>query len=125
MATRSIIARRNANGTFSSVYVQFDGYLQGVGAELLSMFATPEAVDKLIAGGDRSTLTGHPTEQRTRGAARTHKNYDALMSYSAGCGASYVYVFNPNDVTWKFVRRGMRSQVQLPLTSDAIQFARY
>ena len=36
MATRSLIAVQNADGTFLSIYCHWDGYPSGVGKDLLN-----------------------------------------------------------------------------------------
>jgi hypothetical protein len=56
MATRSTIAVIHDNGTVSQIYCHWDGYLQGVGAELIKNYSTPELAEELISLGDISSL---------------------------------------------------------------------
>lgn len=63
MATRSTIALEFADGTVQQVYCHWDGYLDGVGAELTRSFTDPFKLRDLIDGGDMSSI-GEPYTQR-------------------------------------------------------------
>lgn len=56
MATRSNVGILNKDGTVRAVYIHFDGYPSGVGAELLKDFNTPELINARLDKGDGSTL---------------------------------------------------------------------
>jgi hypothetical protein len=57
MATRSRIAVELSDGTVKSVYCHNDGYLEGVGQDLLNLeFSSTEEVEEFIDEGDRSTV---------------------------------------------------------------------
>lgn len=56
MATRSIVAIENENGTVTGVYCHWDGYLKGVGQILLDHYDAAAKVRRLIAGGALSSL---------------------------------------------------------------------
>ena len=55
MATRSRIAIENQDGTVTSIYCHFDGYLDGVGKKLFEHYDR-EKTEKLIELGDISVL---------------------------------------------------------------------
>ena len=55
MATRSRIAIENQDGTVTSIYCHFDGYLAGVGKKLFEHYDR-EKTEKLIELGDISVL---------------------------------------------------------------------
>jgi len=55
MATRSRIAIENENGTVTSIYCHFDGYLRGVGKTLFEHYDR-EKTEKLMELGDISVL---------------------------------------------------------------------
>jgi hypothetical protein len=55
MATRSRIAIENENGTVTSIYCHFDGYLDGVGKKLFEHYDR-EKTEKLMELGDISVL---------------------------------------------------------------------
>jgi hypothetical protein len=57
MATRSMIAIENENGSVTSIYCHYDGYPENNGAILQEHYTDHEKVKKLIALGDISTLS--------------------------------------------------------------------
>lgn len=56
MGTRSNIGILNSDGTVRAVYIHWDGYPTGVGAELLKDFKTPKAINARLDQGNGSTL---------------------------------------------------------------------
>lgn len=56
MATRSTIWAKQEDGRFKGVYCHFDGYLSGVGQNLLNHYNTFEKVNELISNGSISAL---------------------------------------------------------------------
>jgi len=56
MSTHSYIGIQNDEGTIHAIYCHYDGYLEGVGADLLRHWSDPEALQKLIDLGDISSL---------------------------------------------------------------------
>lgn len=79
MATRSTIALEFADGTVQQVYCHFDGYLDGVGAQLRAEFTDPFKLRDLIDGGDMSSI-GEPYTARGESIddtkACSFKNFD-------------------------------------------------
>jgi hypothetical protein len=82
-----------------AVYVHFDGYLSGNGAELQS-YTTQEEVLELIAGGDRSSLTdGFYKDRGEVGVEPTeYASFDEFYNAVEGCWGEYYYVFK--DGVW-------------------------
>jgi hypothetical protein len=82
-----------------AVYVHWDGYLEGVGAELQS-YTTQAEVEELIASGDRSSLTdGFYKDRGEEGVDPT--DYDTLAEFFEaveGCWGEYYYIFK--DGVW-------------------------
>jgi hypothetical protein len=82
-----------------AVYVHWDGYLEGVGAELQG-YTTQAEVEALIAPGDRSTLTdGFYSERGEQGVEPT--DYDTFAEFFTaveGCWGEYYYIFK--DGVW-------------------------
>jgi hypothetical protein len=82
-----------------AVYVHWDGYLEGVGAELQG-YTTQAEVEELIAGGDRSSLTdGFYSERGEQGVEPT--DYDSFAEFFTaveGCWGEWYYVFK--DGVW-------------------------
>ncbi len=106
MATRSTIALEFADGSVSQVYCHFDGYLGGVGAQLVESYSNPFELQKLIDQGDMSCI-GEPYTDRGESyednAARRYQNFD---EYVAECyQEEYDYILRNVDgkATW-FVR---------------------
>ena len=56
MATRSRIGIVNEDGTVSSIYCHFDGYVEGVGKKLVENYTDRDKVKELIDLGDISIL---------------------------------------------------------------------
>lgn len=63
MPTSSSIAVQNPDGSVVAVYCHFDGYLEGVGIDLVQNYYTFEHVKALVEAGDMSSL-GDPYSKR-------------------------------------------------------------
>ena len=103
MATRSTIALEFADGTVEQIYCHWDGYLDGVGAELQAGYTDPFALRDLIDAGDTSTI-GAPFGERGEDCpSRKYKNAD---EYFDCCQQEeYDYILrNVNGVATWFVR---------------------
>lgn len=106
MATRSTIALEFADGTVQQVYCHWDGYLSGVGAQLVSDYSDPFELRDLIDGGDMSCI-GEPYTERGESyedvKARRFASFD---EYTAECQQEeYDYILRCVDgkAVW-FVR---------------------
>lgn len=104
MSTRSSIAVERANGSVSAVYCHFDGYLDGVGAALISGYASQEEAEALVALGDLRMVSrrdGVFAYHRDRGEPWEDvapKNYRDRDAYLANVGEDiadngYRYLF--------------------------------
>jgi hypothetical protein len=90
MSTRSTIALEFADGTVQQIYCHFDGYLSGVGAELVSDYSDPFALRDLIDEGDTSTI-GSP--YTGRGEELCVRKYRDFNDYAAnGQDEEYDYI---------------------------------
>jgi hypothetical protein len=82
-----------------AVYVHWDGYLDGVGAELQG-YTTQAEVEELISHGDRSSLEdGYYKDRGEKGVEPT--DYDTFAEFFAaveGCWGEYYYIFK--DGVW-------------------------
>jgi hypothetical protein len=120
MATRSTIALEFADGTVQQVYCHWDGYLSGVGAELVADYTDPFALRDLIAGGDMSTIGSPYTE---RGEELNIRYFKDFQEYTReGQFEEYDYILrNVNGkATWFVQFYGTDSEF---LTmQDAIEF---
>jgi hypothetical protein len=110
-----------------AVYVHWDGYLDGVGAELQE-YTTQADVEALIAPGDRSSLTdGFYSERGEEGVEPTdYDTFEEFLDAANGCGAEYYYIFK--DGVWycgdTYGRWGSNSQIsgKLVAYADAVAF---
>lgn len=58
MSTHAVIARRQDDDSYESVYLHFDGYPENARRALGNHFATCDRVDELLAKGDLRSLDG-------------------------------------------------------------------
>jgi hypothetical protein len=98
MGTRSLVGVM-VGDKCRAVYVHWDGYLAGVGAELQD-YTTQAEVEELISHGDRSTLDdGYYADRGEDGVEPT--DYDTFAEFleaAEGCWAEYYYIFK--DGVW-------------------------
>jgi hypothetical protein len=95
MGTRSTIALEFADGTVEQVYCHWDGYLSGVGAELVSDYSDPFALRELIDGGDMSSIGSPYTDRGEELCVRKFKDFD---DYKAnGQDEEYDYILRYID----------------------------
>ena len=106
MATRSTIALEFADGSVSQVYCHWDGYLEGVGAELVEDYSNPFELQKLIDQGDMSCI-GAPYTDRGESyednAARRFQNFDEYVAEYQQQEYDYILRNVNGKATW-FVR---------------------
>jgi hypothetical protein len=114
MSTRSTIALEYADGTVHQVYCHFDGYLTGVGADLVRGYSDPFALRDLIDGGDMSYI-GEP--YTARGEQLVVRKYANIAQYQSQCQSEeYDYILRPvgGEPVW-FVRTHLTSDTWMPL----------
>lgn len=68
MGTSSSITVKCTDGLWRSVYCHSDGYLEGVGAELLAKFNNQAGAEFLVSDGDLSTIVKNVLSYRAWGA---------------------------------------------------------
>ena len=105
MSTRSRIAIENQNGSVTSVYCHFDGYISGVGKTLKEYYTTQDKVEALIELGDISSLEMTPAStdayHRDRGEDLHKTSYlcvEDLFDLGFEGGIEYVYCFTKNNI---------------------------
>ena len=105
MSTRSRIAIENQNGSVTSVYCHFDGYISGVGKTLEKHYTDRSVVEGLIELGDISTL-GESTEDtvaycRDRGEPfdqQTNQSVPNLFNCIYQSGEEFIYCFTKDGI---------------------------
>jgi hypothetical protein len=105
MSTRSRIAIENQNGSVTSVYCHFDGYISGVGKTLEKHYTDRSVVEELIELGDISALdmtpSSTPAYHRDRGEDLRKTSYlcvEDLFDLGFQSGEEYVYCFTKNNI---------------------------
>ena len=105
MATRSRIAIENQDGSVTSVYCHWDGYIETNGVILNNNYNTKEKVEELIALGNLSSLD--KTLETTVAYARdrgedshqaTYSNVEELFEDGFSSGVEYVYCFTKDGI---------------------------
>jgi hypothetical protein len=117
MATRSRIAIENQDGTVTSVYCHFDGYVKGVGKTLFENY-NRETTEQLVALGDLSQLY-ESTESsvayaRDRGEDLNKTIYidvEELFEMNSRGGLDYVYCLTKDNI-W-LVNKTTSNQVNI------------
>lgn len=104
MSTRSRIAIENQDGTVTSVYCHFDGYVKGVGKILFENY-NREKTEQLVALGNLSQLN-ESTETtiaycRDRGEDLNKTIYidvEELFEMNSRGGLNYVYCLTKDNI---------------------------
>lgn len=137
MATRSSIARLNADGTVSAIYCHWDGYISNNGHILKDHYTDPAKIDQLIELGALSSLRPEIGQQqsfdgltnenwclaygRDRGetntAARTYFN---VQVWQDRAGQEYNYLWDGSEwhVSCYRTNGELRNLVQLILETN-------
>ena len=118
MATRSTIAKENADGTITSVYCHWDGYPEGVGYTLADHYTDPAKIDQLLALGDLSVLDAEIGDSndfdnridgiclfygRDRGEEvppMTHATFEEWKAIRGDSGCEYGYLWLNGTNVW-------------------------
>lgn len=127
MSTRSYICKENEDGTYTGIYCHSDGYLTYNGAMLIDHYASKERVDKLLQGGDLSSLGSkiEPDPNQPHGFDFSERQEDVCVYYGRDRGETgiearmvrledieapdswieYCYVFGKDGV-WRYFECG-------------------
>jgi len=104
MATRSRIAIENENGTVTSIYCHFDGYLSGVGKKLFEHYDR-EKLEELIALGDISQLgtsiedtVAYHRDRNEDLNKTTYRDLEALINKNYNGAVDYVYCLTKDGI---------------------------
>ena len=98
MGTRSFVGVM-VGDKCRAVYVHWDGYLEGVGAELQD-YTTQAAVEELISHGDRSSLEdGYYKDRGEDGVEpQEYDSFDEFYDACEGSWCEWYYIFK--DGVW-------------------------
>lgn len=97
MGTRSFVGVM-VGDKCRAVYVHWDGYLSGVGAELQG-YTTQAEVEELIAGGDMSSLEDYYADRGETGVEpKEFDTFAEFLEFVKESWAEYYYIFR--DGVW-------------------------
>ena len=123
MATRSRIAIENQDGTVTSIYCHYDGYLSGVGKLLKEYYTTQTKVEALIELGNISALDMTPTSteayHRDRGENLYKSTDKDVETFFNGDIEEYGYLFT-KDNRWLVSKGGPVADLQLALEGEDV-----
>lgn len=107
MSTRSAIILKQSDGSFAGIYCHFDGYVEGVGAELNKHYQDRAKVAELISNGDASCIgadigscefyardRGEPMDEVRATTGPTVESVESKIGHNG-----YVYVFGDSGWT--------------------------
>jgi len=124
MATRSRIAIENQDGSVTSIYCHWDGYIKSNGVILNENYNTKDKVEELIALGDLSsldiTIERTVSYHRDNGEDLNQKpfnNVEDLFEDGFSSGVEYVYCFTKDGI-WLVNELG---SVNVAVLSEAIE----
>jgi hypothetical protein len=117
MSTRSRIAIENQDGTVTSVYCHFDGYVKGVGKTLFENY-NREKTEQLVALGNiselKETIEDTVAYARDRGEDLNKTIYidvEELFEMNSRGGLDYVYCLTKDNI-W-LVNKTTSNQVDI------------
>lgn len=91
MATNCYVGKLNEDNTVDYIFIKFDGYYTGVGADLLKDFNNEEFIDKLIASGNGKTLYEKYNERPYK---ISFEKYDKIFE---GTYIEFAYLWKDNQ----------------------------
>lgn len=104
MSTRSEIAIQNADGSISSIYCHWDGYLEGVGSTLNKHYGSYRLGLSIIEQNDCSSL-GETIEEscfyntwrnEDTKSKKFDNEYHFMKAFADDIFAEYIYLFKDN-----------------------------
>ena len=108
MSTNSTISIKRKDGTQTSIYGHWDGYIKGVGVTLQLAYNTAEKVEELLKLGDLSSLRYH-TEPKEGKHSFDEPQSDVCIAYhrdrgeqfrQSGGRQQFNYIFDEDEAVW-------------------------
>ena len=108
MSTHAYIGVETEDGTIRAIYNHFDGYVEGVGFDLVNQFSLPREAGGLVEDGDclnpGNPFKDYPGEDWEIIKPRQHDNFDSFMKGKRQNAGHYAYLFRDNE--WYIVVDG-------------------
>jgi hypothetical protein len=106
MSTHAYIGVENAEGTIYAIYCHFDGYLDGVGADLVQNYNSLSAALSLVADGD-CRCPGEPYKNRPGEVwddikPREHADLAEFFEGKKQAAGHYAYLFTEGE--WNLLK---------------------
>ena len=110
MSTNSTISIKRADGTKTSIYCHYDGYIEGAGIILQLAYNTAEKVEELLKLGDLSTIGYYTEPDKEKGehsfdkcqenvCCAYHRDRGESFRQSSGMN-EYNYTFDETEAVW-------------------------
>lgn len=104
MSTNATISKQNTDGSVETIYLHWDGYINGAGLTLKTAYNTEEAIDELLSYGDASvleeTIASCVFYGRDRGERGTEaRKHSSVEAFRLNEKMEYNYLFV--DGVWK------------------------
>tara|TARA_R110000850_G_scaffold275138_1_gene413765 strand:+ start:165 stop:584 length:420 start_codon:yes stop_codon:yes gene_type:complete len=106
MSTNAYIGIEHANGTVSVVYSHSDGYVAGLGVELVNNYCTRPSAAMLVSLGDMSYPGRSYVSQGERFADVKPSITDSVEQFAAHNSRNYRYLFSRATNSWVFMAPG-------------------
>lgn len=100
MSTRSDIIVCRSDGKVARSYCHWDGYLQGVGKDLVEHYTTQDKVEALSALGDLSSLGPRCTKPRGHSYEKPKKGYTVAYGRDRGQKGTEADIFDTLSEAW-------------------------
>jgi len=103
--TTAAIIVKQSNGKYSMAYAQYDGYLDGVGAELADNFYSQDKANELVDERDGGEIRGidngeiefyDPSDRRKGALLITNASEKKVIKEAKGFG-NYIYYWDGGD----------------------------
>lgn len=110
MGTSAYIARKTEQGNFIAAYVNYDGYVDGVGSTLVEHYNDDAKVKALLEFSEMSALKADINEigagkyeyaSKEHSADTVYSSTDALLQAIEDNCINYLYVW---DGSWKYAK---------------------
>jgi hypothetical protein len=108
MSTHAYIGIERADGSVSAVYSHSDGYVEGLGAELVNNYYTRDSAAQLVAGGDMSYPgRSYVSQGESFADNKPLTNADAEQ-FATQNTSNYRYLFSHATNSWLFMAPGTK-----------------
>lgn len=102
MSTRSTISIKRKDGTTTSIYCHFDGYIEGVGVTLQLAYNTADKVEALLQLGNLSSLGYYVAPDNSEEHSFDNPQTNVCVAYHRDRGEEYHQSAGVNEFNYTF-----------------------